>query len=63
MIAYHDTLSNFNYHIENNLIVTKILEKMGQNVSDSEKRSMKISLGEMYKVLKQSSVPFRHVLE
>ncbi|HHU56180.1 MAG TPA: DUF2075 domain-containing protein [Acholeplasmataceae bacterium] len=57
MIAYHDTLSNFNYHIENNLIVTKILEKMGQNVSDSEKRSMKISLGEMYKVLKQSSVP------
>jgi len=57
MITYNESLSNFNHHIENNLIVDKIKEKLGQNVTDSEKRSWKVSLGEMYKVLNQSCIP------
>ena len=57
MIAYNETFNTFKKHIEDNAIVEEILNKMGQNVGESEQRSFKQSLGEMYKVLNTSSVP------
>ncbi|MDD4076861.1 MAG: hypothetical protein PHT03_02665 [Bacilli bacterium] len=57
MIAYNETLSTFKYHIENNSIVDKIIERLGHNVSPSEQRSFKYSLGEMYKVLNRTNIP------
>lgn len=57
MIAYNEILSTFKYHIENNLIVDEILNKLGQKVGNAELRAFKNSLGEMYKVLNPSSIP------
>ncbi|MBI9008987.1 MAG: DUF2075 domain-containing protein [Tenericutes bacterium] len=57
MIAYNEELNVFNNHIENNIIVEKILNKLGQNVGESQKRAFKNSLGEMYKVLNGTNIP------
>lgn len=57
MIAYNETLSTFKSHIENNLIVEKINEKLGFKASETLVRSFKNSLGEIYKVLSSSNVP------
>jgi len=51
LIAYNETLDVFKYHIENHLIVEKVMEKLQQNVGESEKRSFYNSLREMYIVL------------
>lgn len=56
MIAYYETLQTFKSHIENNVIVEEILDKMGQEVSASEIRSWKNSLTEVYKVLSFSNL-------
>jgi len=57
MIAYNETLDTFRSHIQNNVIVSKIQEKLGFKASDSLERSFRNSLGEMYKVLNASSIP------
>ena len=57
MISYQETYGTFKNHIENNVIVSKILKDLGQDVSQSEKRSWHNSLGEMYKVLNASGIP------
>lgn len=57
MIAYNETLDTFKSHIENNIIVSKIQEKLGFKTSDSLERSFRNSLGEMYKVLNASLIP------
>jgi len=57
MIAYNETLATFKTHIENNLIVEKINQKLGFKASETLVRSFKNSLGEMYKVLSSSNVP------
>lgn len=51
MIAYNHDLHTFNRHIENNIIVEKVLENLGQNVSNAEKKAFYNSLREMYIVL------------
>jgi len=56
MIAYNETLATFKKDIESNEIVTKVIKKLGQNVSSSERKSIKISSGEMYKVLSGAGV-------
>ncbi|MDX9691127.1 MAG: DUF2075 domain-containing protein [Acholeplasmataceae bacterium] len=57
MIAYNETLKQFNQHVEDNIIADKVLESMKQKVGPSQYRALKNSLGEMYKVLRNSSVP------
>jgi DUF2075 family protein len=56
MIAYYESLSTFKSHIENNVIVEEILDKMGQEVSPSVIRSWRNSLTEVYKVLSFSNL-------
>jgi DUF2075 family protein len=57
MIAYNEELGVFNDHVENNVIVEQVLSKLGQNVSNSQKRAFYNSLREMYIVLNGSSIP------
>jgi DUF2075 family protein len=54
MIAYNDTFKNFKKHISENRIVDEVINHLGMNVGDSERRSIRNSTGEMYKVLNQS---------
>lgn len=56
MIAYYEKLGTFKAHIENNVIVQEILDKMGQEVSPSVIRSWTNSLTEVYKVLSFSNL-------
>jgi len=56
MIAYNETLEVFRKHIENNLIVNEVIMRLGKNVGESERRAIKNSTGEMYKVLNRSNI-------
>jgi len=55
MIAYNDTFKNFKKHISENKIVDEVINRLGMNFGDSERRSIRNSSGEMYKVLNQSN--------
>lgn len=57
MIAYNETFKNFKDHISKNQIVDEVIKRLGINVGDSERRSIRNSTGEMYKVLNQSYFP------
>ena len=56
MIAYNETLNTFRSHIENNEIVDEVISRLGQNVGESERRAIKNSTGEMFKVLNRSNI-------
>ncbi|MDD4070312.1 MAG: hypothetical protein PHF05_07660 [Candidatus Izemoplasmatales bacterium] len=55
MIAYNESLKNFKEHISNNCIVEEVISKLGINLGQSERRAIRNSTGEMYKVLNQSN--------
>jgi hypothetical protein len=57
MIAYNDTFYNFKSHVNNNEVVSIVLEKLGQKLSDSEKRSIKRASQEMRSVLSIAKIP------
>jgi uncharacterized protein len=57
MIAYNENLGRFKSHIENNQIVKEVIKALGHNVGPSEMNAIRVSTGEMYKVLNSSNLP------
>ena len=51
MIAYNDTFKNFEVDVNNNEVVSKVIDKLGQNLGDSEKKAIKRASQEMRSVL------------
>ncbi len=57
MIAYNETLNTFYTHVNTNVIEQKIVDKLGMNVGESERRSFRRSLPAIANALRCANIP------
>lgn len=57
MLAYNETLKTFYSHINQNVIEQMIIQKLGFNVGESERRSFRMSLPAIANALRNASIP------
>lgn len=57
MIAYNETLNTFFEHVNQNVIATKVQEKLGRKVGESEQRAFRNSLPAIANALRNANLP------
>ena len=57
MLAYNETLKIFYSHINQNVIEQMIVQKLGFNVGESERRSFRMSLPAIANALRNANIP------